>query len=845
MMRCCFGLLLVAIGATAHAFLPPERFKHLNLATDDDLNPLHGVPWAEGILENHAELMNYNDPLREFIRNLFNRTGAFEPTTAQGRFGRIATPKVIGQLLGAMKKNVYLAKTKYKGGITLALAKVKNQDGVTYSPLVYRTLLTLLQYKSNTRADYKEYYEGILETYPGGVHVPPNWDAWLEEKFTPDLANSPAPANINVHYDEYLFWIMKKISLAPPLETTNYAISEIGTFPDCGETSLRNFLKLILDKDGNYYLRILEDLGAVPELLAFFKDFNTRESQQDKTKDTSTENTARNAWANLTAGQKGVRYIPETHDMDSGADNMFILLKSLLPGLKMAPSWEAVFTEIEKVRIVHGLGQFVLESNKVKDNLGEILFRVEKLGGFSWYFQSLHFYIAPAPAQEIGVYPFTEEKEQVFKDVAIFYPATSLPMDFKEFPWYLYTWLRSEEKIETLIKNPSLPIPAVTGLLNRLRTYDARVRLIPMVGENSALGIDRMKMIVSDENLSLHKEYLVALIHYGQYDAAQCLAATPRFKEKFGHYLPGGPGPIVLSSDGRTLYSGSKSGVLRIWDLIRPEQKPYVFANSGIATSLALSADGHTLYSGGWGAIRVWDLKNRDKAPQVLTTQDDYGKWEPKALALSSDGQSLYAGSAESTNVWNLKLLGKLDSIQPKWLHDSSDRMISGIALAMSSNGQLLYIGGKPHRGNAIWNIQKEKMERDVFSDIPLTGANGFALSSDEHLYYSINRDIKSWNFRDSKNSEIGQAPSVVSSLVLSSDGRTLYSGLNDSTILIWDIQHLDKKPHILKGHENGIHSLVLSSDGRTLYSSSYDGTIRIWNLEEELRRAPAPAAVP
>lgn len=68
-----------------------------------------------------------------------------------------------------------------------------------------------------------------------------------------------------------------------------------------------------------------------------------------------------------------------------------------------------------------------------------------------------------------------------------------------------------------------------------------------------------------------------------------------------------------------------------------------------------------------------------------------------------------------------------------------------------------------------------------------------------------------------------------VTCVAFSSDGTTLASGSEDSTIRLWEVStgtHLKT----LKGHKWGIASVCFSSDGRTLASAS-GGTIRLWRV--------------
>ncbi len=857
MKQIYLGLLLFAIGGTVNAFLPAERFKNLNLAADDDLNPLHGVPWAEGILENHAELMNYNDPLRALIEKLFHRTGLFEPTTVVGTFGREATPELIGKLLGAMKAKVHLAKTQYKGGIPKSLSSLVVGD--VYPSVVYRTFLTLLRYKAHTREDYKAYYEGIHSTYPAGVHMPPNWDVWLEEKFTPDIALSPAVPDLETHYDAYLFWVLDKLVKAPPLEKTNDAINtKFGTFPDCGETSLRNFIKLILDDGGVYNLSVLKELGAGHELVAFFEKFKTRKSQADTQARESPENAARNEWSNFTVDHKKVRYYPDRHDMNAGADNMLILLKILLPGLKSA-DWGGVFKEIEQARQKNKLGSFALEEHKlIKNEFGTLSFQVGNLGRFVWHFKELHFYIEPLPGQSLGAYPFTDKKEQIFNDVAIFYPGKSLPNNFENIPWYLYTSLRSDEKIEDLITNASLPISAVTGLANRLSTQDARSRVFLKIAKE--FKPDRLRAFISDEHLTLHKEYPSAFSEAKETAAARFLAGTKRFKEKFGVYLFGHSSSVknlALSSDGHTLYSGSGDNTIGIWDLghleseprrlgpLRNWKAPYGTVQELNVDGIALSPDGRTLYSLGFDdeAVQIWDLPKAELTARLSRFGDPlHSLPAPKKnlvnggiFALSPDGHTLYLSEPDLTQigVWDLTKREKVNVLQS-----------SGEVYALSPNGHTLYTGKTYKKEIHVWDLlQPEKAPPRVLNVPWWRGSGALALSRDgESLYLGSYHDgeVKILDLRNPEKEYTlrTDGPGGITAFALSLDGHTLYAGRDKGDIQVWDLRQPDKTPLVLVGHEKKISALVLSPDGHTLYSGSWDSTIRVWDLEKEMKKA-------
>ena len=54
------------------------------------------------------------------------------------------------------------------------------------------------------------------------------------------------------------------------------------------------------------------------------------------------------------------------------------------------------------------------------------------------------------------------------------------------------------------------------------------------------------------------------------------------------------------------------------------------------------------------------------------------------------------------------------------------------------------------------------------------------------------------------------------------------------NTIQLWDLNNLSNRPGvILPGHNGWIRSLEFSADGKTLASGSDDGTILIWDWDK------------
>ncbi len=89
-------------------------------------------------------------------------------------------------------------------------------------------------------------------------------------------------------------------------------------------------------------------------------------------------------------------------------------------------------------------------------------------------------------------------------------------------------------------------------------------------------------------------------------------------------------------------------------------------------------------------------------------------------------------------------------------------------------------------------------------------------------------------------------APLKGHSVAFSPDGQTLASGSDDETIILWDVSNRQSPVQLgapLKGHSSWVTSVAFSPDGQTLASGSYDNTIILWDVSN--RQSPARLGAP
>ena len=246
---------------------------------------------------------------------------------------------------------------------------------------------------------------------------------------------------------------------------------------------------------------------------------------------------------------------------------------------------------------------------------------------------------------------------------------------------------------------------------------------------------------------------------------------------------------VSFRPDGRTLASGSRDEMVRIWDADTGELLHTLTGHTGHVNSVAFRPDGQVLASGSADhSVRFWDATTGEHL-RTLT-----GHTGPvSSVAFNPDGRTLASGSLDGRiRIWDAAIGEHLRTLPD---------IMRKVSIAFNPDGQALASGGWWSEHIRVWDTTT-----DALLLIPDPSAQN------------------------------------VNSMAFSPDGRTLAIGGFYQTYLLdidtgEELHALGNIKHGGQGYSHQVHSVSFSPDGHTLASGIEDGTVLLWEI------TPLPAA--
>jgi hypothetical protein len=181
---------------------------------------------------------------------------------------------------------------------------------------LFHVVLAIVWWFANNKSGIREYYLGINKILPESmkVFIPDTFDTDIYEPVELDTPSRDFNLALAIEVQN-----MRGIIKLYNQEYSSIVHSSI-SFPDCGETSIRNFINIIvydtLTKQFN--IHVLDRFGPIPDLIKYYEVFNNEslQSSLEKLDIFGGKFNSRDAWSLIVSNLPGVQYKNEYHLKD-------------------------------------------------------------------------------------------------------------------------------------------------------------------------------------------------------------------------------------------------------------------------------------------------------------------------------------------------------------------------------------------------------------------------------------------------------------------------------------------------------------------------------------------------
>ncbi|MBL7923228.1 MAG: WD40 repeat domain-containing protein [Bacteroidia bacterium] len=276
----------------------------------------------------------------------------------------------------------------------------------------------------------------------------------------------------------------------------------------------------------------------------------------------------------------------------------------------------------------------------------------------------------------------------------------------------------------------------------------------------------------------------------------------------------------AFSPDGKTLISGSKDGVLKVWD-VAARYKPLkeIVTGDDAITALNFSHAGDRFAAGTLNTLLIFDSKTYKTLAKKKKAHSSF----VKSASFSPDDKLIVSSSwkENALMVWESTKLKKVNQLSESIWTDDAFFTEDGKYI-ISCNHDDVAKAWDAQTGNIVKTFAGHK---DWIYAVQLTGNMKTLITG------SFDKTIKLWDFESGQllNTLSGHREGI-STLALSPDNRLIASASIDGSIVLWDLQ---KQQELMRLSEKGssVLHLEFSPDSKTLLSCSADHTLSVWDV--------------
>jgi WD40 repeat protein len=307
------------------------------------------------------------------------------------------------------------------------------------------------------------------------------------------------------------------------------------------------------------------------------------------------------------------------------------------------------------------------------------------------------------------------------------------------------------------------------------------------------------------------------------------------------------------SSDGRSVMTGGREGMARLWDAATGEELQ-AFQGEAWIRHVAFSSDHRRVLAvssvDNKYAVQSWDVASGKELGRISPPAGKliFGLASPDGSTVATASQAatgeqenkLPAPGATKIQFWNLLTGQELKHFLVPGA--AADRVHS----VLSPDGGKLFTGD--FDGPRLWDVQTGKLLRQFANNSEVVSAAAFSADGRRVAWGTIQGSVWLWDVETGKEIQHFSGAGVmdfigtIESVVISPDGRSVLSATDDRKARVWDVE-TGKVLMLIHASEDqtnmAVNCAALSPDGRTVLTAADDQTARLWDVEsgKELHR--------
>lgn len=322
---------------------------------------------------------------------------------------------------------------------------------------------------------------------------------------------------------------------------------------------------------------------------------------------------------------------------------------------------------------------------------------------------------------------------------------------------------------------------------------------------------------------------------------------------------------LTLSSDGLQLASGSRDGLVRLFDAQTLDLQAEQFGNDREIVDVRFLPDGqHVISAARDGAIRIWSRTPPPANPVVLRGHTHLvhplaysplrhqvitGGWDHVVSVFAADNGERLTTTKLDDIVLNLALSGDdrllatrelggrvrlLNAATLEPIAEVTEKMIQFDQPAFDRENKLLLLGFDPATASAdVWSIERGEVDHvagsilRTFTSPMLEGQNHLIACTEQRngVRTTVVYDYDSGGETFATPTTRG----AMASLAFAPDGQAFAIPDNQYDIVLYALPGTQESRRF-RGHTREVLAMVFSPDGSRLFSADLTGVIRIWD---------------